>query len=157
LQCASNLHQLGVALNSYLADHRRYPSAGPITVDPPGGGILYSPFVAMLPYVGQPDLYNSVNFLTGWGSEIPSMAANHTVMAARIQLYLCPADPGSGWRSLGACNYRVNVGARCTPTHQYQVGGFELWAWLSDASAADGLSQTAAISEKAVGDLRTDR
>src|SRR5258707_449644 len=54
LSCASNLKQLGLALNNYETMHKVYPQGM--------NGGLYSGHVMLLPFMEQTSLYHSINF-----------------------------------------------------------------------------------------------
>ncbi len=90
MRCASNLHQIGIALHLFHNDHQRFPPG--VTSDRPG-----EPFPRMtwltriLPYIEQDTL---------WGQSISAYTTNRNFMAnpphegfsTPIKLYSCPAD-----------------------------------------------------------------
>lgn len=166
-QCLSNLRQVGLANQSYLASSGVFPSprGGPDVSD--GGRYRkdFSSFTHILPYLDQQELFSNINFEVGlrdpYLSRPPEVgaAANVTVMAVSLATFLCPSDSGAGdpgWT--GGTNYRVNLGAERWIVWAASPVGGPLSATgpfspsnARDASVRDGLSQTVAFSEKLRG------
>src|SRR2546426_4171895 len=97
-QCRNNLKQIGIALNAY------HESLG---VFPPGRlrsmldteGRCYSAYAHLLPYLGEINIYNAINFLLnpehvpwGTGSSGPLQPENTTAMSQTLETMLCPSD-----------------------------------------------------------------
>ena len=168
-QCANNLRQLGLALEQYVADNTYYPRAATNQRKPPplGGHYfgLYSVFARMLPYLDQTALYHAINFdlgscppeLVGFDSPLPcafeTLPAHLTVSSTQLSLFVCPSDS-----ALFAvpCNYRGNtgVGSSWYRSIEHPDGGTGLMpegTLVSTAAVRDGLSNTAAFSERILG------
>ncbi len=155
MQCAHHLRQLGIGLNNYHAAHERFPSALPVTLDfgngVVGGGHVYSPLVHLLPYVGNAEVYNSINFFTG-PFVIASLGVNRTALARRIDGFLCPSDSSPQQGEFAPNSYRVSMGPRAGGmVGPDGPGAFDAWTWVRAAEITDGLSNTVAMSEKTPG------
>lgn len=167
--CANNLRQLGVGLHAYHQTHNTLPyGAGP------GDMVLrekrrrFSAFSLLLPYIGYEQVYNTINFLLPPfdpdpyynASESALAGPNATAALTEIELFLCPSDGGHDrlkrymvpW---GHTNYRTSMGS--TMDIFAEDGLFPAYRGYSLHDVGDGLSQTAAIAEKLVGDGRDDR
>ena len=177
-QCQSNLHQIGIALQGYHGDHNGFPPAQVdgvpwMVLGTSEQGLpiyyigLYSIHARLLSYLGATPLYNSINFmmpthpdplfwrqlshpspLAGWSK------AHETVRRTAIALFLCPSDAGA-FRESGT-NYRGNAGVGCCPqtTAEYPDSGNGMFpgpSFISAARIPDGLSHTAAFSERLRG------
>jgi prepilin-type N-terminal cleavage/methylation domain-containing protein/prepilin-type processing-associated H-X9-DG protein len=167
-QCANNLKQLGLAIHAYHDAHGAFPVALTGRSDPPYGG-YYSPLVRLLPYLDQRSLYDAINFDTGTQPiEIPFAIPlfldrnvfNHTAMSTQVDLFLCPSD-GGPFEETGN-NYRANSGVGYSVTTGITRpdsgnGMFPEWNTTSIAHVTDGLSHTAAFSERLRGSGQTDR
>lgn len=168
--CLNNLRQIGLAVQSYESTFGVFPAYGG---DQRGGGFSfpfpyrYSIFTRILPQLDQLPLYQALNFdvpllgpyhiaaggMFAWGHEV-----NHTVLATTLATLLCPSDGGgaggAGWT--GGTNYRVSLGDQHTyyrsrgPMSSRRVP-------LSSAATIDGLSHTAAFSERLRGSTGTMR
>ncbi len=163
-RCGNNLRQVALGLQSYQAAYTVYPMACGL---PNYQGLAlrssildfkqYSAFTQLLPYLDQISLYNAINFEAGlddfylFPKPERGFAANLTAMATRLDVLLCPADGGgNGGAPTGGTNYRVNLGADRWPTLQEGPSNGTLMSYrcASPASITDGLSHTAAFSEK---------
>jgi prepilin-type processing-associated H-X9-DG protein len=129
----------------------------------------YSVFSSMLPFLDEPSLFNSTNFLvyaddpfnsTSPISSWPGFQANSTVMSVGIATLLCPADGAP--KDSGAVSYRASLGTE--RWHVSRDGPFMYrFNQCTSADIVDGLSQTVAFGEKLRGrmngstpNLRTD-
>jgi prepilin-type N-terminal cleavage/methylation domain-containing protein/prepilin-type processing-associated H-X9-DG protein len=166
-QCQSHLHQLGLALHSYIASNNCLPLVTTNNMYPNGStyGGLYSIHSRLLPDLGQAPLYNAINFLTGtWppdtflvgNSSLESQlnASNATVYETSVNLFLCPSD-GGPFTETGN-NYRGNtgVGPFMSPWAETPDSGNGLFPELGPITMAqvpDGLSHTVALSERLRG------
>lgn len=168
LQCSNNLHQIGLALAAYHSVGNCFPltsgSAG--KREPPYFG-FYSVHTRLLPYLEQNTLFQSINFEIGTfppedlmsGGDWPPIAsignaANSTASGARVALFLCPSD-GLSVEGAGN-NYRANVGVgpEAVTSAEHPDSGNGLFGDVGltrDAYVADGLSHTAAFSERLRG------
>jgi prepilin-type processing-associated H-X9-DG protein len=151
--CASNLRQIGIALHSYHATCNCFP----LKVSASGTS---SAFASILNYLDQSNLYNSINFswsgtvMVGFPGQVQNAAAA-TAANTGLGVFLCPSDSMTPDRVVGN-SYRFNIG----------VGPAEVWSLetmdsangfltspgcTSDAQFIDGLSHTAAVSERLMG------
>ncbi len=126
LQCANNLRQIGLALQSYHAGYGVFPSAcgmpnyqGREMSTPIVDMKQYSAFSQLLPFLDQQLLFSATNFsvaiqdpyLFPLGDAQRGAAANGTALATRLGVMLCPSDPGlRNVVPTGETNYRVNLG-----------------------------------------------
>lgn len=135
-QCASNLRQIGVAIQNHVSHTGRFPTLF-VQID-------------ILPYIDQPVLAQLC-------------AADNEEEAAKtlIPLYLCPSEssPTRGLTGRGMNSYCSNYSSGY---QKYRSNGFfdrDRRATLTPADITDGLSQTIAMSEKlySVSDDDSDR
>jgi prepilin-type N-terminal cleavage/methylation domain-containing protein/prepilin-type processing-associated H-X9-DG protein len=172
-QCVNNLKQIGLAIHNYHQANNSLPwGGGPWWVE-------WSAHTLLLPYVEQGPLYNSINFGDTLPLGHPSLLfdpVNTTAAYTVVSSYQCPSDDDRLTSPDGHNNYMANVGS--APNCDY---GGNAWApsgyepmsgpfiFTSDpshlfganfggrsvsfASITDGLSNTAAFSErvKAIG------
>lgn len=148
-QCASNLRQIGIAVNSYQSTHGVYP------------GSYLNWDEQILPHMEQQAVYDVVQRYKATGfiadEERPS-----------VPVYVCPSD-GAAERQRGwNLSYRMNHGFWHV---KYCGNGFyaackvpwgPLWVdkqyrQISPADITDGLSYTAAVSEKLCVPLSDER
>lgn len=163
-QCINNLKQLGLALQNYHDVNGTLPLDrfeglvdGVYKVKPD----CYSALLRVLPFMEQVSLYQTFNFLLN--SLDPS---NSTGIGVSVNSFLCPSDTTqrvpAGW---AATNYAVSEGAYFpwawgpSDTNNYNVsfaapnGPFFTNMAFSLASITDGTSNTAACSERVIGDF----
>jgi len=157
-ECLNNLKQIGLALHSYHASFRSFPSGqsdSSVFDDGPRG---YSAHARLLAHLGEASLFNSINFEQGQDLEPPSIIQNSTAALARVGFFLCPSDPNSNVGSHGGTCYRVSAGpeyqttAAISSLRRDSQGAFEPAKWFSAQSFSDGLSCTIGFSEKLRGD-----
>jgi prepilin-type processing-associated H-X9-DG protein len=141
-QCASHLHQIGIAMHAYHGDHAQFP--------PGSSGGAFALHTTLLPYVEQSDLYNHVNFsLTCFAAE------NTTIRVTAITLFACPSDPSAHLRESDgtvASNYAGNFGTGVVPNGYNGVFRHLRAGGISAKDVSDGLTNTAAVSENLVAD-----
>lgn len=118
-QCSNNLKQIGLAVQQYHNVFDRLPMG-----EMPG---YFSPHVAILPFLEQQALYDSINFVVldvpwhGPGGKIPTWmdAISVTAGKTRVVAYVCPSEINAGeadvsWTDdhsgLWATNYAWNSG-----------------------------------------------
>jgi len=112
MQCLNNLHQMGLALHAYHANHGSFPpgfvsqmkdpnwayQTGSTNSFPPELGPGWSFFALLLPYIEQDNLYRTIHF----DLQITDQAnapARHTP----VKLYLCPSDTGPQLINITTC------------------------------------------------------
>jgi prepilin-type N-terminal cleavage/methylation domain-containing protein len=91
-QCVNNLKQIALAVLQYHDIEQKLPMG-----EMPG---YFSPHVAILPYIDQTHLYNSINFIVlsapgrGAGGRRPTWvdAISETLGGTRINNYVCPSE-----------------------------------------------------------------
>ena len=177
-QCTNNLKQLGVALHNYHDTHKSLPFlCGGTGAWPEAGAAVYgtywtlsptstsayrlSGFVSLLPYIEQQAVYDmssSNNFSPGGWCDV----ANSPVYA-RIPAFFCPSDPGGDRHTRPGRNYMMSMGdwtmqhhdagrGRENPRGPFGTTRHEnAGNCYGFASIRDGLSNTAAFSERVVG------
>jgi len=170
-QCVNNLKQIGLSLHNYHSTHDKLPwGAGP------WGWNDWSAHTMILPYMEQAQIFNAINFTAGAAGN----SQNTTAVYARISAFLCPSDLdrltspeghnnymgnagsapnsfyGNGASSLGAngsfagifCFVGVDCGGGVPPCPG--ANGQSGWS-MGFRDITDGLSQTAAFSERVKG------
>ena len=161
-QCQNNLHQIGLAIHGYHADHNTFPPA--VTGHRDWYCGTFSLQVRLLPYLDQTVVFNSINFALGsWPpdtynlplspSEMAADAINATVFRASMSAFLCPSD---GLALGPANNYRGNVGVGPGKHTTIELpdsgnGIFPELYMINTSQITDGLSHTAAFSERLRG------
>ena len=162
-QCGNNLRQIGIALEGYNSSNGCYPlNANPVPMVYLG---LYSLHTRLLPYLDAVPLYNAINFATGTAPPgiglitVPNMF-NSTYISTRLAVFLCPSD--SVVPSWAGNSYRGNIGLgpgqATIAEYPDSDNGFFLQYGISRPSyIVDGLSHTAAFSERLTGSGRRDQ
>jgi prepilin-type processing-associated H-X9-DG protein len=178
-QCVNNMKQLGLAMHNYHDVYNVLPwGSGP------WGWADWSAHALMLPYLEQTAMYNALNFNDGDDTDAngvnpasPGTPNNITVQLLKIAVFLCPSDTDNQTNPYGHTNYMGNAGT--SPLSTFFVTPYDgLFKWIggnedlpghtglrpgnpqqvgssvSFTSVTDGLSNTAAFSEriKGVGD-----
>src|SRR3569623_1026459 len=149
--CSNNLAQIGRAIRQYESAHGMFP---------PGASGGASLNVCLLPYVGQADLYDRLDY-TSSNPQAP-------LSLIGVRLYLCPSDrapnqvtSADGLRKAAATNYAGNSGSGV------QTSGFNGLFQHTNSTfprphpegpvriddVVDGLTNTAAVSEFLHNDL----
>jgi prepilin-type processing-associated H-X9-DG protein len=154
MKCANNLKQFGLAL------HSRHDSLGTL---PAGSDTKsFSGFVYLLPYMEQDNLYKQIDLL-----QSPNHANNATAKATAVPIFICPSDPVTTVPAGEAgINYRLNQGYNLlysgipstNPSNaNYGMPPADGLFWETSAvkfgDITDGLSNTAAMSERGKGDF----
>jgi len=162
-QCVNNLKQIGIALHNY------HDSQGSL----PWGHcednhwLDYSAHLPLLLYLEQTAVYNAFNVndtfplgMSDGGAE-PGWAPNTTSTYTKINVFLCPSDQDRLTAPTGHNNYVDNGGS--SPDSLYNVSPLNGPFMGADANnllntrvfgfrdITDGLSNTAAFSEKVKG------
>ena len=163
MRCANNLRQLTAALHAFASAREKFPS-----------GVYGRPFnrgddlsvhnsfsvqVALLPYLSQVPLYDSIN-VDIQCNVVKQIIPEHATTARQVvDTFLCPSDPNSGAAgadSLARNSYRGCLGldpARLVGNLHY-LGTDGLFSYNrrhgSIPAVVDGLSNTLAFSEKPI-------
>jgi prepilin-type processing-associated H-X9-DG protein/prepilin-type N-terminal cleavage/methylation domain-containing protein len=152
-QCASNLKQLGIALNAYCDVHRMFPPSHMVTSNGArirGSVNAWSELAFLLPHLEQQSLFASVNFtLNAVDSADSPTFENRTVRNTQVACFLCPSDGEPNHLN----SYRFNRGRWRVFGPQFD-GPFRLSldGYLpTPAAIADGLTRTAFVSERIGG------
>lgn len=162
--CSSNLRQLGIALHGYHDAYNAFPIQLHSRFEPRYYG-MYSAHVRLLPYLESELLYDAINFEVGTAitsrTQPPTLRdefehinrSNLTVFGVGVAGFLCPSD---GAEQHPGTNYCVNagIGPYLRPSALYPDSGNGLLPELDLVTAAqvvDGLSHTAALSERLQG------
>jgi prepilin-type N-terminal cleavage/methylation domain-containing protein len=155
--CGNNLRQIGLALHNFESARKRLP---------PGRGAplpkVFSAHAYLLPYLEQnkvADLLDLDSAPTSFsvGSTTYSGDANYDAAVAGIETLLCPSDPTGdrvpnspyGATSYAAC---AGTGALAAGSLTGADGVFFLDSKTRFASIVDGTSNTAAFSERLLGE-----
>ena len=164
IECRNHLHNLGLAMHSFETSHRHFPpryherelQAGRVsilTVTPNPHSV--SPHYSMLPYLDQAELYTQITIDgDAWSGQQSSL--NQDKIDIRIRVFLCPSDSGR----IGSTNYQMNAGTsaqyyttpQIPPPNSARIGIIARGDGLAPSHIPDGLSQTAAMSERLLGD-----
>ncbi|MCI0639609.1 MAG: DUF1559 domain-containing protein [Gemmataceae bacterium] len=143
VQCQNNLKQLGLAMHNFHDTFRHLPSAG----DAKG----FSAHALLLPFIEQANLQKLINF------NLPvNDPANAAAAATQVPIFTCPSDPQSiPPTGLGVTNYMANYGSNHRFLSDGDISnGIFYWNVRGPKFAAiiDGTSNTAAFSERRLGD-----
>jgi prepilin-type N-terminal cleavage/methylation domain-containing protein/prepilin-type processing-associated H-X9-DG protein len=171
-QCTNNLKQLGLAVQNYISEQNVFPPlleswnlsgvAGPqVGLDWPMNWA-----VALLPFIEQGALYNSVNYSAG-AEDPPNLV---TVTETKVAALVCPSESFKvgPWVFTSWANYRANFGGPApiasfsgafvvfTPSSLGTSGpaiptSSPNWGSFGMEAVTDGTSNTAALSEKLMG------
>lgn len=129
MSCSNNLKEIALALHNYESDYKMFPPA--YTVDA-NGRPLHSWRTLILPYLGESNLYNSIDLTKPWDDPI-NQRANDVV----IRAYSCPSTRGAN-RTL-TCYQTISDPASVFPgSTQTRIGGI-----------TDGTSNTLMVVESA--------
>jgi prepilin-type N-terminal cleavage/methylation domain-containing protein/prepilin-type processing-associated H-X9-DG protein len=141
IQCANNLHQIGLALHNYHGDHSAFPP-GRVRSHISGDQLCFSVHAQILPYLEQDNVYKMINFNAG----ADTGTANSVPRQLMLKVFLCPMDRGVPIQGNDAVhNYVMNTGT------MYGVantdGIFFENSNIRFSDITDGTSLTACFSE----------
>ena len=160
MQCTNNMRQVGMATLNYEASYKRLPASRiSRTADRLGPASSISVHARLLPFMEANELFRNVDFTVEWNDPRNDFARNTSVATFR-----CPSDPSSTVPANvgGLNNYYVNSGTvplwnRTTASPLPGIpdcdGVFYRDSFLKLSSIMDGLSNTAAVSERMTGDF----
>ena len=100
--CASNLHNIALALHLYEQEYHCFP---PAYVADKNGKPMHSWRVLILPYLDQDGLYRAYDFNEPWDGP-----KNSKLLAKRPSPYACPSDPTAHTSGATQTNYVAVVG-----------------------------------------------
>ncbi len=159
MQCTNNMRQMMLAASNYESAFKRLP-ASRVSKTPNrlGPSSSISVHARLLPYMEQNQIYNLINFGVEYNDPL-----NNEARLTKVATFLCPSDPADKIPADvgGANNYYVNSGTiplwqRSAASPLTQVpdndGVFYRDSFLKLAAITDGLSNTAAFSERLTGD-----
>ncbi len=174
IQCANNLHQLGLAAHNYHSSFDKLPPGVNVpfvyttsawsSSSPVSPGKYYSLLEALLPYIEQDNLYKLLDLTKNQyaNSNGPASPA-----AAIVKTYLCPSDPaptqttyttGGVTYYFGANSYGGNAGIRSFYTDQMTRDGlFFINSSVTLPGISDGTSNTLMFGERNRLDPTYDR
>ena len=142
-QCANNLSQLGMALQSYQSAHEVLPPGvadrqGPILSIPRGYHMSW--IAQILPHMEQQPIYGYIDFRRGAYDKQNAAARAETFPGLR-----CPSDVsrGKGLNNYAACHHDVEA-----PIDKDNHGVFFLNSRLRSWEIPDGASYTIFLGEK---------
>lgn len=143
-KCASNLKQLGIALQSYQQATGAFP---------PGiASGEFSFLVQTLPFIGQRTIYDAISL--NYGAYDPR---NHAISAMNVPEFLCPSDHGAYPLGMNAAtDYAGNTGSGVQAFGYNGPFVMRCDRRVSPADVADGLSQTMAVAEILAGTKSLD-
>ncbi len=164
-QCINSLKQIGLAMHNYEATVKMLPwGLGP------DGWNDWGIFPMLLPGLEQSPLFNMINFANTGNAvntgnngttTLPfagsAGAQNTTVFLTKLNVLQCPSDQDRLSTLLGHNNYYGNAGSTAASLYQTAVPYDGLFQYILNAQCVgfaditDGLSNTAAFSERVKG------
>lgn len=161
--CANNLKQLGMAISAYHATNEMLPFGVGFDDDKTLATVgslnarRFSCHSQILPYIEQGPLFNSVNFLVApffpsYSGQAPAgggFGVNGTAALTVVGAFLCPSDEDRLEQPWGHNNFRT-----CNGSSWSGRAGDGMFGQISRtrfADITDGLSNTAAFSERVKG------
>jgi len=159
IQCTNNLKQIGLAIHNYVDRVGMFPFGQ--SSDPINQWFGWSSLAMMLPELEQTSVFDRLNFDVDGGSD-PATPENSTAITAKIGFFTCPSDLDRLNGAVGRNNYFGNSGSTPKSNDDRANGVFRgtnmlatgpYWPTMSVRikDVPDGLSQTAAFSERVKG------
>jgi len=160
--CLNNLKQIGTALATYQTTYRVYPfgvglgPAGPVDAYVSPLTRRFSLHSQLLPYIEQENVFEQIDFSV---TPFPDMSGSYVVTGSgpneeaaqvTIPIFLCPSDSNRLNSPWGPNNYRSCNGSSWSG--RAGNGMFGQATAIRPADVQDGLSNTAAFSERILGD-----
>jgi prepilin-type N-terminal cleavage/methylation domain-containing protein/prepilin-type processing-associated H-X9-DG protein len=163
-ECTNNLRQIGLALHAYQSSHRVYPFGVGSDGDKDVSSITsehsrrYSAHSQLLPFLEQGNLFDQIDFhrqpfypdTTSDPREIASIGHNAKAAATPVATFVCPSDYSRLDRPWGSNSYRSCNGSSWDGRRGN--GMFGQNTAVKPSAIPDGLSNTAAFSERVTGD-----
>jgi prepilin-type N-terminal cleavage/methylation domain-containing protein/prepilin-type processing-associated H-X9-DG protein len=163
-QCASNLGQIGLAMQNYHTALGVFPP-GRLRGTIDHNGRCFSAYAYLLPHLEQGPIYNAINFNlnpdnapnTTLAGENGLQPENTTALNTPLKVLLCPSDTSPSNDSIGRAvhNYPLCTGTTFpvspnNPTGIPVTGVFFENSAIGIQSITDGSSQTVCVSETIV-------
>ena len=164
-QCASNLRQIGLAMQNYHTALGVFPP-GRLRSTVDRNGRCFSAYAYLLPHLDQVPIYNATNFNLNPDNAPNATAAGETVLQpenttclfTNLAVLLCPSDifvPRADNKALH--NYPLNTGTTFpvsprNPTGISVTGIFFENSAIGVQGITDGSSQTVCVSESVISD-----
>ncbi len=163
-QCRSHLRQIGLAMQNYLSAHRVFPFGvgadkdGSVATTTSSDSRRYSAHSQLLPFLDQTAVYNQIDFrvdpfdpdTTNDPVTLDQVGTNRNAAQSLISVFICPSDLQRMQRPWGQNNYRTSSGN--TWDGRKGNGVFSQNSATRPANISDGMSNTAAFSERVRGD-----
>jgi len=151
-QCQNNLKQIGLALHNYHGVNNTFPMGGSVNLNAAPNTYYnwdqWSCHAALLPFLEQAPLYNSINF--NWSPvQGTGFVLNSTASTTIINGFLCPSDGFAGRSNINS--YHGSYGTTAHNADGDVTGLFTRAVAYNIGAASDGTSQTVAFSEALVG------
>jgi prepilin-type N-terminal cleavage/methylation domain-containing protein/prepilin-type processing-associated H-X9-DG protein len=164
-QCASNLRQIGLAMNNYHTALGVFPP-GRLRGTIDHNGRCFSAYAYLLPHLEQVPIYNATNFNLNPDNAPNATAAGETVLQpenttclfTNLSVLLCPSDifvPRADHKAIH--DYPLNTGTTFpvspnNPTGIPITGVFFENSAIGLQAITDGSSQTVCVSETVISD-----
>lgn len=163
--CTNNLKQIGIALQNYESMHSVYPFGVGVVLGAPDSNPItsydsrrYSAHSQLLPFLDLTTVYQKIHFdiqpfypdTTGEPRAITGIGPNEEIAQTIIPVFLCPSDIDRLKHPWGHTNYRSCNGSNWDGKRGN--GMFGQASAVRVSHITDGLSNTAAFSERILGD-----
>lgn len=160
MECTNNMRQVVLATLNYESAYKRLPASRiSRTADRLGPASSISVHARLLPFMEQNQVFSLVDFSVDFNH-----ANNNAARLSNVASFRCPSDPAANIPATagGYNNYYVNSGtvplwSRSTANPLTNIpdnnGVFYRDSFLKLAAITDGMSNTAAVSERLTGDF----
>lgn len=159
MSCGNNLKQLGLAIQTFEASNRVLPSSYRPTAPSANGNVDgWSCQAQILPYVERGDLYDRIDFGSGYNQQvlIPGASGSIRLSAMKLDVLICPSEinthirNGASGPEHAPLSYGCNLGIWFVydrPSGRTGDGAFVPVTGLSPGEYVDGRSNTLAFME----------
>lgn len=161
--CRHRMQQVVMAAHGFESTHGRLPVTFFTRVGRPAFPRMLSAWAQLLPFLDNAPLYQQIDLdpeEIGLGvyNNPPSLtrSANQRLLKTSLPIVMCPSDSTPA----GSCNFRACLGAGPAKYSKLDSGAWAPNGFQRDPNLAlitDGLSQTAFIRERIVGDFDSNR
>lgn len=165
--CRHRMRQTALAAHGFHEAHGYLPSGYYARVGRPAFPRMLSAWAHLIPFLDQSSLYRQIDKDPNEdgvgaypGPPVLTRPANQQLLTKPLSVVTCPSDSTPA----GACNFRVCWGSASRvefkinsrhwagPWARNHPDEMATFAWITD-----GLSQTALVSERIIGDYNTNR